>query len=934
MVSKRARNDFAFRLASSQDHRFRPHRVYQLLAQVEPQHFDVVVVACSQLQQIQAVVAEAAPLMAPDALVVIESTRFVNLEPFVLLSLPKGASQAVVSIMNELDVRPVSTGTYAFVNRCPHEPRVYLGTSLSDARTVQANRNYQRFAKLWAAVQSSRAPGSVAVVKALNKKEFMTYQWKLALPAIVFHLLLVVFEADTPQALTQQILCKPLVTGLVNEVFRIIKKMDCKLVKGSENEANLVQNELTMFRGTPTPGFPPYFHANPLFYSFYHKHALDTDLLLLQPILLGDDHGVRTPYLENLYSIICQLARINKDSTSVFFQRKDSKKDSSEDGSKSKELAAEYSRLQEDVSLHDAKLLSLVLQITEAEQQLLAASERAQTALRATIEAEERAQNAQKAAAEAEQRVQNAQRAAVEAEQRVQSAQRATVEAEQRAAAEEQRINALRAAEEQRMNALRATADEQGNRAVGQKAVEEPANVPADVMTPQANLHEFANIVVYDLPARPKEEQGEREQGVKEQGREQEQMTPKQVPSQMNGAPNGYAYGSGGSGGSNGSNSNNVPNGYNGNNAANGFNGNMANGYNGGANNGPGYAPGYGPGYNGQAYNGPGYNGPGYNGPGYNGPAYNGSGYNGSGYNGPAYNGPGYNAGSGPSHPGPGPGYAGSGPSYSSSHSGQPATLAGPYKTLPKNGSYSNMDQIPPHGLPSTGMPGGQLPPHLRGQELRDSMVSNVNRYQQPGPRRVPSGASYYDMSGMQSNLPSFNNAAPIDPFLELRFKANPKKPNRRSALPSMSGNIDGMDMGGRGGMPQPGQSAKYRSMAPGTFGPGLGSLLGPTGGSSGSSAPTGASSGSSGPTTSSISPQNRAASASLNFLQPPVQNALLGSSTQTYDTPKTNEEEGVNSFSMAVPETQAPETPAVPLGGIASSEPSKKKKGFFRRKK
>ena len=48
---------------------------------------------------------------------------------------------------------------------------------------------------------------------------------------------------------------------------------------------------------------------SPNFYNFHKQYDLELDLLLLQPILLSDDSGVRTPYLENIYSTMSQFQK-------------------------------------------------------------------------------------------------------------------------------------------------------------------------------------------------------------------------------------------------------------------------------------------------------------------------------------------------------------------------------------------------------------------------------------------------------------------------------------------------------------------------------------------------------------------------------------------------------------------------------------------------
>lgn len=290
----------------------------------ESAKFEVIIISVLTLQQFQDVCVLLVPHVNPDTLIVVESTGYVNLEPFVQLNFPKSNKMAVCSIMYESDIKRVPESNTFLHRMLGSDHRIYVGTSSEVAPGAMTNAKdsatFAKFYKMLQLVQEGLS-GHISLLKLTNAREFMTYQWKLALPRIVLNPISVIFEEPYPQNLEKQILARPLITGLLNEVFKVIKKMDCKLVKGFENEANLLKNWLTYFPETSDNSSPLYTASNSLFYRFYHQQDIDVDLLLLQPILLGDDHGVRTPYLENLYSILCQLNKMNTDS-SLFFARK------------------------------------------------------------------------------------------------------------------------------------------------------------------------------------------------------------------------------------------------------------------------------------------------------------------------------------------------------------------------------------------------------------------------------------------------------------------------------------------------------------------------------------------------------------------------------------------------------------------------------------
>lgn len=332
--------------------KFAPQAVYADLSQVpRGTQYDVVVLAATSLQDFQGKCEQLVPLVKDDLLVIIELTGYINLEPFVQLSLPKTKRVTVLSIMNEADVRPLGGNEFLHVHR-NSDPRVYLGSTQPQPRASQIKES-PHF--LLVCRVFSESP-KTAFLTLFQPKEFMTYQWKLALPRIVFNPLQVIFEVPFPAELSQQILCKPLISGIINELFKIIKKMECKLVKGFENEANLLKSWLAAFPATPDNAD---FRNSPgLFYNYYHQHQLELDLLLLQPILLADDHGIKSPYLENMYLTLCQFDKIN-DGELILFDRK---------GLSSNAKLAGHARLNGDIQQRQDELAQLDRQLAEKRQ--------------------------------------------------------------------------------------------------------------------------------------------------------------------------------------------------------------------------------------------------------------------------------------------------------------------------------------------------------------------------------------------------------------------------------------------------------------------------------------------------------------------------------------------------------------------------------------
>lgn len=302
---------------------FQPKKFYLSIDQISLQeNFDTVIISSSSLQDFQTVCSKVAHYVNENSTIIIELTGFVHLEPFVTLSFPKLKKLTVSSIMTEFDVRHITGNTFHQTCR-GGESRLYIGTPSTSSSTT----SFKKTLKLFQLIQDD-SNNEINLLIANLSKEFMTYQWKLALPRIIFNPLSIIFETEFPSKLSEQILCKPLVSGLITEIFKIIKKMESKLVKGSENEVNLWKNWNSLYPDTSSSSSkdksdPHYLNSPQLFYNYYNQQQLDIDLLLLQPILLADDHGIRTPYLENLYSIMCQYIKVNdKKNKLIFFQRK------------------------------------------------------------------------------------------------------------------------------------------------------------------------------------------------------------------------------------------------------------------------------------------------------------------------------------------------------------------------------------------------------------------------------------------------------------------------------------------------------------------------------------------------------------------------------------------------------------------------------------
>jgi ketopantoate reductase len=660
---------------------FTPFSLAPSLSQIpHTKKFNVILLSCTSLQDFQSKCTKLTNLLYDDTLIIIESSGYVKLEPFVQLSLPKYTNAIVVSIMNEADVRQLNNYEFNHTIR-NNDQRIYLGSS-SPTETAQAIRANKNFQEIYQFLDSWSSTKEINFLASLNPKEFTTYQWKLALPRLVFLPLSVVFEADFPEQLGSQILCKPLITGLVSEVFKIIKRMDCKLVKGFENEANLMKSWTSAYPATKQN--QNYINSPSLLFNFINNFELEIDLLLLQPILLADDFNTKSPYLENVYSTLCQFMRINKNQSKLFM-RKDgvSKTKLSQLDNIDEELSkkkAEHASWEQ--RLNDARQENMNLELKVSETRFLIKQMKEDISSKETV-------------------VSNLNAKIEELENTIQLKQRESLQLE-----------------EEYKNVLlsdRITAETPSMRDSFDKSSEESDRNPRRASNDR--LSQDLQEKERELQRREKE-LNDRESAFRASNGKQ---APAPAPPQQHYVDAREHYGP----------SNPHPN----------------------SRPQQHYMP--------QQY---------------------------------------------PSNP-----------QYQQYQQYQS------YQQFPPNTYYgSPMDQQPPHGLPQNGMPQNGLPPTLRTSH---SMTGGTNRYQQPVNtmqqqsmrHRVPSNPSLQSfdnpMQHPSYNHPSFNNAAPIDPGIELRFRTKPKSLNRKSTL-QMNGNLDGLDMGGRGGMPMP-NSIKGRGNYP-----------------------------------------------------------------------------------------------------------------------
>ena len=94
--------------------RFVPHNIVNDLSAIDDQRFDIVLVSCNSLQDFQLLGTGLLPLINDDTVILIESSGYINLEPFLKLQFNTvdTSGLTIASIMNEMDLKQLSDNSF------------------------------------------------------------------------------------------------------------------------------------------------------------------------------------------------------------------------------------------------------------------------------------------------------------------------------------------------------------------------------------------------------------------------------------------------------------------------------------------------------------------------------------------------------------------------------------------------------------------------------------------------------------------------------------------------------------------------------------------------------------------------------------------------------------------------------------------------------
>ena len=335
--------------------------------------FDIVIIGSDSLQDLSYVSSKLAyQLVISNATkIFVESSGFINLENFVSYSLPpaplsptssndqtnetktSSMSAKVLSIITECDFRKIGENSF---EKFGNTDTLYIGISSTASTETQyskeASQIIKTLAKLFNKLFYNLTSFRVTTCS-LNPHGFALKQWEIATPMIIFDSLLILFGIENPKDLNEQILTKPLISGLLLELQKIILKSttitSLKAPSSSVPISTSVSSTSSTSSSSSSSPPPPqstttksarlddeeilmekwlHQYSNKicpkLLYNFKTKrNSLNIDLLLLQPILIADDYNIKTPYLEFLYSMMIQFDKINYNNSTWFINKND-----------------------------------------------------------------------------------------------------------------------------------------------------------------------------------------------------------------------------------------------------------------------------------------------------------------------------------------------------------------------------------------------------------------------------------------------------------------------------------------------------------------------------------------------------------------------------------------------------------------------------------
>lgn len=256
--------------------------------------FDILLVSLSHLRQVSRIAKSLADVVIPNHTIILVDTSS-GMPPLRNLFVDKFPDNPVMSIMLS-DCRMFRT----------LGPNPTLVHKTSNTTTVLEFSALGLFStsKMVSDLLFNLQSSGLDITKPQSRTAYLQSLWQRCIPTLAFGPLSIILDIADISKLQQDILARPIYQGVIAELLALARAQGCTMPDADYFGNEDLTRSLNMYN------------------DFYNKLPIPVDVLLLQPILLADEFGLKSPYLESVFAFFSHLNVINsEDGKSALFQR-------------------------------------------------------------------------------------------------------------------------------------------------------------------------------------------------------------------------------------------------------------------------------------------------------------------------------------------------------------------------------------------------------------------------------------------------------------------------------------------------------------------------------------------------------------------------------------------------------------------------------------
>jgi ketopantoate reductase len=256
--------------------------------------FDIVLITLSNLRQVSRIAKNLAPTIVPNHTIILLDTSS-GLPPLRNLLTEKFPHNPVMSvILSDSRIFRTLSANPCIVHKTSNT------TAILDYSALGLFSTSKSVSDLLFNIQSA----GVDIAKPQDQTAFLQSLWQRCIPTLAYGPLSIILDVPDISKLQQDILARPIYQGVINELLELARSQGCSMPDSDYFDNIDLVRSLNMYN------------------DFYNKLPIPIDVLLLQPILLADEFGLKTPYLESLFAFFSHLNMINSEAgKSALFQR-------------------------------------------------------------------------------------------------------------------------------------------------------------------------------------------------------------------------------------------------------------------------------------------------------------------------------------------------------------------------------------------------------------------------------------------------------------------------------------------------------------------------------------------------------------------------------------------------------------------------------------